>query len=312
MISVVKMDNVPQALQSEMTVFEKSFSYPLGESDSFRISHGVDYGRFFRSIGKSRIYLARKKEQIVGSMAVIERSVYINNKQSKALYIGDLKIKPEAGGKVLYCLIKEANDDFQEHRWSPHYSVVMKGGRRRPSDYTGRLGLPKFEKIGEVAVLRVPVQPISKKVPACLPICLSQAQALSEGLKDSGCSSPLSRAQVRSEKTPQGFTIQDKSAVCILEDTLAAKRLFTDTGDEIISGHLSSLQYWRPESGVDLIRSIMPHAHKAGYPALFFAVPREDCEVFCKGLDNVHLASANIFGRNMKGGLRWQINTAEI
>ena len=33
----------------------------------------------------------------------------------------------------------------------------MKGGTRRPSDYTGRLGLPKFERMGEVAVLRIPV-----------------------------------------------------------------------------------------------------------------------------------------------------------
>ena len=310
MVSVVKMDNVPQALQEEMSVFVDSFSYPLGENKTFKISHGVDYGRFFRSIGKSRIYLARRKEQIVGSLAVVERSVFIDDKQCKALYIGDLKIKPEAGGKVLYCLIKEANDDFVHRRWSPHYSIMMKGSRHQPSDYTGRLGLPKFEKIGEVAVLRVPVSPASDSGSDA--ISHSEAQSLSEELKRSGCSSPLSRAMVRSERSPGGYALKNNTAVCILEDTLAAKKLYDESGDEIVSGHSSSFQYWTPESGVKLIESIMPYAAAAGYPALFFAVPAEDSDFFCRKLKNVHKASAYIFGRNMERNLRWQINTAEI
>ena len=187
----------------------------------------------------------------------------------------------------------------------------MKGTERRPSDYTGRMGLPKFKNMGEVGIMRVPVQKSYNKGKYSQ-IGLSGALSLAEELRDQEYSFPIGRPNIRSLNEPKGFCLEDKSSVCILEDTLTAKRLFDDEGKEIVSGHLSSFQYGKPKEGVQLIQSIMPEAEVNGYPALFFSVPIEDKNIFLKELEGSNCAPAFVYGRNMERAHRWQLNTSEI
>lgn len=310
MINVFKLEAVESQLNERMSEFEKSFSYPLGDSGTFTISHGDDYGRFFRAIGKSRVYVACSGDEVIGSLAVVQRPVMINGCQQPSIYIGDLKIK-KGEGRVLYCLIKEAHDDNIEMRDRPHYGVMMKGTARRPSDYTGRLGLPKFKNMGEVAIMRVPVCE-QKSKGNLLQIGLSGAISLSRELSFNGNILPIGRSNIRSQQTPTGYCLNDKSAVCIMEDTLSAKRLYSDDGSEIISGHLSSLQYNKPEEGVRLVNAVMPQAVENNYPALFFSVPIQDAPVFQKAFKESCCAPAFIYGRNMEAASRWQLNSSEI
>lgn len=310
MINVIKLDNVPVDLNQKMSEFEESFRYPLGNSGSFSISHGDDYGRFFRAMGKSRLYLACHQGEIVGSLAMVQRPLNFNGRNVNSLYIGDLKIK-QKNCRVLYCLMKEAHDDNIELREIPQYGVMMKGTEKRPSDYTGRMGLPKFKNMGEVAIIRVPVKK-QQKQGKYIQIGVPGALSLAEELRDSEYSFPLGRPQIRSLNTPQGFCLNDKSSVCILEDTLTAKRLYDEKGEEIVSGHLSSFQYLDSKAGVSLIKAIMPEAQANAYPALFFSVPFEDKDTFLNGLDGASCATAFVYGRNMERVERWQLNTSEI
>jgi len=310
MINVIKFDSVPSDLNEKMSEFEQSFRYPLGDSGTFSISHGDDYSRFFRAMGKSRIYLACYQGEIVGSLAMVQRPLCQNGKTVNSLYIGDLKIKRK-NGRILYCLIKEAHDDNIELRDIPQYGVMMKGTEKRPSDYTGRMGLPKFKNMGEVAIIRIPVinEAGQKKYDQ---IGLPGAIALAEELRQTKYSFPMGRPKIRSLNVPQGFCLSDKTAVCILEDTLTAKRLFNDKGNEIVSGHLSSFQYGSAREGLELIKAIMPEAAENSYPALFFSVPLEDKEIFLNGIEGAHCAPAFVYGRNMEKAKRWQLNTSEI
>ena len=310
MINVIKFDSISSALNEKMNKFEESFRYPLGNSGTFSISHGDDYGRFFRAMGKSKIYLACYEGEIVGSLAMVQRPLSLNGQNVSSLYIGDLKIKRKSG-RVLYCLIKEAHDDNIELRDIPQFGVMMKGTERRPSDYTGRMGLPKFKNMGEVAIIRVPVQRTDSKIKYDQ-IGISGALSLSEELRDTHYSFPIGRPNIRSLKTPKGFCLQDKSSVCILEDTLTAKRLYDDKGEEIVSGHLSSFQYGTVQEGVKLVKALMPEAEASSYPALFFSVPFEDKNEFLNLLEGATCAPAFVYGRNMERAERWQLNTSEI
>lgn len=310
MINVIKLENIPSSLNEQMSSFEKSFRYPLGLSGSFSISHGDDYSRFFRAMGKCKIYLACHKGEIAGSLAVVHRPVFLNGIKDNALFVGDLKIK-KGNGKLLYCLIKEAHDDNLELREAPQYGIMMKGTERRPSDYTGRLGLPKFKNMGEIAIIRVPVNSYDLKEKS-FEISTHGAITMAEELRKSENTFPIGRSAIRSLNKPRAFCLENKSAVCILEDTMTAKRLFADDGSEIVSGHLSSLQYFRVEDGVNLVKAIMPEAKRNNYPALFFSVPLEDKDEYLKNLKGAHCAPAFIYGRNMEASCRWQLNTAEI
>ena len=40
-------------LADALSAFEQHFRYPLGRTRTFRISHGPDYPRFFRAMGKA-------------------------------------------------------------------------------------------------------------------------------------------------------------------------------------------------------------------------------------------------------------------
>lgn len=310
MINVIKLENIPASLNEQMSSFEKSFKYPLGTSGTFSISHGDDYSRFFRAMGKCKIYLACYNGEIAGSLAVVQRPVFLNGKQGNSLFIGDLKIS-KGNGKILYCLIKEAHDDNLDLREAPQYGIMMKGTERRPSDYTGRLGLPKFKNMGEVAIIRVPVSSSEGSIGKS-EISIHGAISLSEELRKTDNSFPVGRSTIRSLNKPRAYCLDDKSAVCILEDTMTAKRLYADDGSEIVSGHLSSLQSFRPKDGVKMVKAIMPEAKKNKYPAVFFSVPLEDKDIYLEGLSGANCAPAFIYGRNMEASCRWQLNTAEI
>jgi len=312
MISVSKCDSIPPHLCDEMADFELSFRYPLGCDNSFRISHGEDYGRFFRSIGKSRIYLARHHDsQVLGCLVVVQRSLRLKDSQTNCLYVGDLKLRPGVNGKVLYCLIREAYEDLYQERDIPQYCVVMDGTKHAPSDYSGRLGLPKFEKRGQISILRCPYSNSSKDK-NFEELDLSSAQALSEELNQSDYSFPLSRPAVRSEAKPRAFALKDGSAVCVLEDTLASKRLYDERNREIVSGHFSSFQYDSPQSAVHLINALMGQLKPEKYPAFFFSVPECYSEQFLQLMPQAQLAQATVYGRNIEYSSSWQINTSEI
>ena len=103
---------------------------------------------------------------------------------------------------------------------------------------------------------------------------------------------------------------KDQSVSAVLEDTLNAKVLYSDS-KELISGHLSCLNYSDAATAVKFILDLEPTASQF-YPALFFAVPKKDQQIFIDKLKDASNAPATIYGRNIDQNMTWQINTAEI
>ena len=311
MISIVKMDNVPPALAHEVNDFEQHFRYPVDHRHCFTVSHGADYARFYRSLGRCRLYLARENHKILGSMALIQRSITVRGHQTKALYIGDLKLAPDVGSKVLYLLSREAYNDHYQERHLPQYGIFLHGAPPLPSDYSCRMGQGKFHTMGKVAIMQIAVNS-SATDKYTAEIDLHEARQLADELGNNEFVLPMSRASIRSRIKPRAFKLKDDSAVCIIEDTQAARKRYDESGSEINDGHISSFEYANALAGSRLLKGVLPHAADSAYAHLICAVPKEDYCTF----NAEHLAeyciTAKVVARNLDSHMRCHINTAEI
>jgi hypothetical protein len=87
--------------QKALENFEREFTYLLGD-DRYVLSHGRDYGAFFKSLGQCSIILVQQAlsepqdtDPIIGCIALIKKQCSWHSQLYPALYIGDLKIKKE-------------------------------------------------------------------------------------------------------------------------------------------------------------------------------------------------------------------------
>ena len=145
------------ALACSLDRFEQQFSYPLGQTQSFHVSHGDDYVRFFRAMGRAQCFIAEQDGKIIGSLAVVVRRIRLPDRSEKDVgYLGDLKISPCArGGRTLFQLARAAASWIQRSV-TAYFGVVMDGTAATPDRYTGRAGLPLFEAIAKVVVVQFP------------------------------------------------------------------------------------------------------------------------------------------------------------
>ena len=292
--------------------FEAGFAYPLGPDRTFRIDHGVDYLRFYRSMGDSVCVVAERDGEVLGVLSAVLRGLARPGGGVRpALYLGDLKIAPRTlGGRVLLRLADDVAH-WTSARADVAFGVVMGGTRAAPDRYTGRLGLPSFREITRVAVLRVPsggessstewvVEPgVGEKVYSHL----AAGRYTTVG-GDSG---------ERSEMSSVWLASPDGSACGRLEDTRRAKRLFDDIGREIVSAHLSEFAYTDPAAGLALLSVARRLAADRGFPAVFTAIPEDDAKYFRAGCrPEVVVAPASVYAAGLEPGGIWLVNTAEI
>ena len=297
--------NEPFEWTRELSEFERNFQYPLGKNSFFRISHGDDYTRFFRALGKSTSLVSTNKQNSVcSSISIVRRNLYHATERIQAYYLADLKVLPKSAPSTLFRLLSTGQKILPELKTSPLYCVVMQGTERTPDQYSGRLGLPQLTKLGEIAIFRMESTPPKEQV-----------RVLSTKNKASA-HRPCPQAyyfesqghEIRSKFLVQKFSLG--SASCLLEDTLRAKNLFDQNDQEIISGHISSLRYQKPQDAIQLLSLISRNC--PNYPALFFSVPIQDHKAFAEALPKHSLSFASIYGTQLKANQRWFINTAEI
>lgn len=104
---VIKLNSISREkrleLSREYCEFEKQFTYPLNESQLFRISHGGsdDYFKFFERLGDVHIVDIRLKDELVGIGAVVLRSIA----GVKFWYLCDFKITKKHRKKGILALL---------------------------------------------------------------------------------------------------------------------------------------------------------------------------------------------------------------
>lgn len=306
----------PPALAQALAEFEADFTYPLGAGRTFRISHGDDYPRFFRAIGKACSFVEEVDSRILGVLGVAVRPLLLpDGSERRAAYFGDLKLARQArGGFVLRRLVRAAADWLQP-QVDCAYSVVMDGTPVVPSAYTGRVGVPRFQELGKIVVLRLVHH-------ASSPLQLSEITGRNGDLERAEeCYRALSQHRFamlggtpseRSEMPPIAL-VHDR-AVGRLEDTRRAKRLIADDGTELKSAHLACFACADSIAGAELLREALQRAASHGFPALFTAVPAGDADTLCQRLGDVEVvrAPATVYGTGLASGFDWNVHTSEI
>jgi hypothetical protein len=308
-------DEVPSELGRALAEFEREFSYPLGPSERFRISHGEDYLPFFRAIGEPVVLAMEDAGRIVGGIARVRRRLELRREESEVVgesvahYLCDLKVAAAARGtKVLARMIGETKREIEASDSRACYCVVMAGTGRLPTDYTGRLGVPRFGKVGEIVILRI--SPGGPWVKRCQVISMKDFAAVRGRLARAGYTATGGASDHRSWMAPLPLVTPGGEACGMLEDTRRGKRLWLESGGELVSAHLSGFAYATPEAGAELLAAAVVRAQGP----FFVALPLRQMEAMRPLLDGLDFtrAEASIYGYGLERGHDWWVDTAEI
>jgi len=298
----------PAWLGEALERFEQQFQYPLGTTQRFRISHGRDYLPFFQAMGNASVLVVERDDEVQGTLARVERWIdHCGAKPMRQLvhYLCDLKVAPTArGSRVLPLLMQETRRQVEASRSRSCYAIVMGGTGRLPTDYTGRIGIPGFDKLAEIMVLRVSSGTKTQGHPV-----------VTSGLPDSESTVRITGGQhaLRSLMVPLSLSeAQDASGV--LEDTRRGKRLWIEGAGELLSAHLSNLHFTRTDSAATLLHRALTEVQRSGFQAFFTALPASawmELRPALGGLD-VQEAPASIYGHQLPANSDWWVDTAEI
>ena len=308
------LEDVPSAaLGSALGAFETQFSYPLGPGATFRISHGQDYTRFFRAIGRAACFVAEDDGRVLGTLAVVlRRLARPDGTEQTTAYLADLKVAPEARGSRALFRLAAAARGWAQATADTGFSIVMDGTRATPPDYTGRASIPAFRVLAKVLVLRIPA---AEAAPG------DGWEA--DTMRGERCYRELSRGRYatvggtpreRSEGEPCWLLDRDQTACGLLEDTRRGKRLLADDGSELQSAHLSYFAFATARDGARLLLESRRRCAARGYPALFAAVAEADGRAVVAELGRIGtvIAPATVYGIGLDAGPSWNVNTAEI
>ena len=299
----------PEWLGLALERFEHQFQYPLGSGETFRISHGREYLPFFAAMGTATLLVAEQAGAVMGTLVRVERWIEVHGREvlrQPVHYLADVKINAEArGGRVLAALMLEAKRQIELTGSRSCYGVVMSGTACLPSDYTGRVGIPSFEKIADIMILRMTSGKPSQ-TDSTAPIA-STASTATDARPD--CVIIGRRRELRSQMNPIPL-----AGGAWLEDTRRGKRLWTSNGAELMSAHLSSFRFDHATDGARIIQSALERAQSLGFPAVFTAVPASRYPALRAALTTVSVqeAPAAIYGHSMDAHWDWWVDTAEI
>lgn len=315
-MNITRISGLPSPTMARaLAEFEVPFTYPLGPGRFFRITHGEDYTLFFRTMGEEACFVAEQQGKVVGVLGTSVRRLWNpQGAECSVAYLGDLKISAGARGGLVLGRLARAAEECLRPRVSAAYGVVMGGTTSSPDAYTGRAGIPAFQELGRLTVLRLSVehQTISN-ARSGLQASPETGAAFYRELSRGRYASPPVEASKRSQIRPVWLMNPDGSACGMLEDTRKAKRLIEGDGSEMVSGHLSYFAFKTAAAGAELLRAALGLLPSYGLPALFAAVCETDSKALCGMLTGVHTlpAPATVFGTGLIPGL-WNINSAEI
>jgi hypothetical protein len=305
--------DLPPGFVPALARFEREFSYPLGPQARFHISHGERYLPFFQAMGRPEIILLEEDSEILGCLARVERRLRLDRGTPlDAHYLCDLKLRPSARGTtVLPRLIREAKRRIELSGSARCYCIVMDGTGKLPTDYTGRLGVPRFEKLAEIVILRLETLGTRGSARAVSERSFAEVSRL---LPRAGYSACDADRIFRSAIEPIHLVTPDGDACGIIEDTRKGKRLFREDGDEMLSAHLSGLAFASAGAAALLLRGAAFFARGVGLPALFAALPASKAAevIACLGSESFTVAPAAVYGHALESGRDWWIDTAEI
>ena len=125
-----------------------------------RIDRGPDFFALNRLEGECwKVGVADRGGEIVGCVAVSERSVFVNGREMRAGYAGDLKVHPEHRKTS----IADALSQYAEAGLNripptaPAMITVLAGNRSMERRLSGPRGIPAFRRLATIRTFSVPI-----------------------------------------------------------------------------------------------------------------------------------------------------------
>lgn len=286
----------PMKIGIALEKFEAHFRYPLGPKETFSISHGRKYTPFFQAIGETRLVVAENEGQILATLAGAIQQVDISEGETCEVgYLGDLKSRDETSPFVLARLLQCMHSNLAV-RVERAYGVVMDGTKKLPNAYTGRLGVPQFNELGKLSILRVDASQNRSEELLTLP--LNEWKSIHQLLSRYGVLPEKGDSTLRSNLPVEYLTSANGLACGCLEDTTLAKRLILSSGKEMRTAHLSRFTYEDADSAAQLLRAVSNRCSELGYSAFFTSIPSSlEKEILSiRDLPETTLAPATVFG----------------
>ena len=324
---IVKLLSHPicAAMAARLEQFERQFTYPLGPVDTFSISHGSDYLSFFAAMGPAMLLVAEDRREVAGTMVIVRRQLAVGNSGPEEAgqplrevhYLCDLKVRPDVRhSSTLFRLLQSAADVIRPRHSHACYAIVMSGTRAAPDAYSGRLGIPKFTTLAEVAVIRFMICTSSSVLPstAVFSTTLQRFEDNLNRLQLGGLRATAGEPNLRSLIPVERFIHGDGSACGMLEDTRSGKRLYRGSGEEIVSAHLSRFGWTSAAAAADVLKFAAAKSRDRGYPALFCSMPLAKWSQLKPSVHDLEYqeTSAKIYGYELPAELQWWIDTSEI
>ncbi|WP_050028514.1 hypothetical protein [Verrucomicrobium sp. BvORR034] len=310
---------VPSGLELALREFEEQFTYPLGEGESFHVSHGGGYLNFFRAMGEASLFVVLRREKVMGTLVGVRRPMrQVDGRVVTVTYVCDLKVAPGTlRGRVLLSLGRALERLWQEAGGGPGYGVVMQGTSQAPTVYTGRGLLPGFVNVAELVIFRLPVPGTAVLDDEVRVAEFGEVQSAFAELTGRGMVPIEGRPSYRSSMNPVPLILGSPVQACgLVEDTRLGKQLVASGGREMKAAHLSHFAFRSADEGARLIRSALTVAERAGFPALFVCVPASRAQAlqYCLADLVPTVAPAAVYGHNISSdkGHEWWVHSSEI
>src|SRR5579863_2881590 len=126
---------------------------PMDGAISLRIDREPDFFALLRLRGKSKVYVAVQGSQVIGCISAALRTAYISGVPEPIAYIGDMKVHPSfSGSLVAVRLIKALEADLRFNGIDLCFCVAADGNHRVMPLFEGRLGMPRWVRLGRFLV----------------------------------------------------------------------------------------------------------------------------------------------------------------
>lgn len=126
---------------------------PMSGTIALRIDRDPDFFALLRMRGKSIVYVAVRGREIVGCISAAIREVYISGAPETAAYVGDVKVHPRfSGSRIALRLIQALEAYLRSAGVDICFSVVADGNLRAMPLFEGRLGIPRWVRLGRFLV----------------------------------------------------------------------------------------------------------------------------------------------------------------
>lgn len=302
-------------LAQKLRKFQTRFRHPLPRNSFYRVFPAGDYTRLYCSLGEACCLVAERDGEVIGSLgAALTPLLMPDGSERRVFYVLDVLLVPSARkGTALFRMLQRAWDWARPHT-SLIFSLALDKTEVKPSEYTGRLGLPKLEQVGRFALCRIPTATARSARTEQLMAPREAARA---------CYRELCRGRYamtgpphlrRSQMTPVWFMQPDGSACGRLEDRWMARRLIRQDGTPLKPCYLSCFAFRAPEAGLEILLAGLRHAAQRGYHFLYVALEAGDAEALGRMIPTTTALGApgGVYAHGFAAGPPWNINSAEM